>query len=429
METPVNSDAQCSTGACPISPGPAVDTLPAFRAAFPVFAGHPDRLYFDNAATTQKPASVIQVMNDFYSHSCSNAGRAAYRLATRAEADVERVRKRVASLLNASAGDVVFTSGATESLNTVALSWGLANLKTGDEVMVCLEDHKSTVLPWLNLKSLLQRFGVQIKIVPFGIHLEGDYELKSIREKFTPATRLLAMTHVHHLYGLDMEVQQVRQILGEGVLISLDASQSVGHRKVDVAELGVDFVCFSGHKMFAANGIGLLWVAPRVQGQLASIKLGGKTPGTIGDGVLQQADKSLPALLESGTLNIPGILSLEPAIDLIEKTGIDSIEKRVSTLTHYLYDQVKLLPGIEFSAGFGRCGCPIGYGIIAFRFEQHRTTDLAFLLDGENIMVRTGDHCLANPEQGDEFIRVSLHAYNTEAEVDRFVEVLKANLT
>jgi cysteine desulfurase/selenocysteine lyase len=425
------SEPHCDGDICSLG-APAADeqTFPDVRKEFPIFANHPEITFFDNASTSQKPASVIQTITDFYTHSCANAGRASYSLSTKAAQEIEQTRNRIARFLNADSSEIVFTSGSTESLNMVAQCWGLANLKSGDEVMVCFEDHKSTVLPWLNLKDLLARFGVSIKIVPVNIHAEGDYELKSIREQLTARTRLLAITHVHHLYGLDMEVKAIRAIVGENVLISLDASQSVGHRPVDVKDLTVDFLSFSGHKMFAANGVGVLWVATKLHGQLIQHKPGGSTPGQLTNDSFTLANRSLPALLEAGTQNIPAILSLKSAVELIERVGINRIEKHVSELTHRLYDGLKLLPGIEFSPGFGRCGCHTitGYGILSFRFEQTATSDLAFLLDSEKVLVRTGDHCLTNRQQGDDYVRVSLHIYNTEAEIDRLLAVLTANL-
>lgn len=424
---------KCTTLSCSLSgsSGSELD-IAQVRRKFPIFANRPDYVFFDNAATTQKPNAVLRRIAQFYRRDCANAGRAAYRLSTQAASAIEKARKRVAAFVNANGADLAFTAGATESLNTVALAWGLANLRSGDEIMVCLEDHKSTVLPWLNVQKLLAGFNVDIKIVPIDVHLEGDYELKSIREGLSARTRLLAMTHVHHLYGLDMEVAQVREIVGSDVLISLDASQSVGHRRVDVQELGVDFLSFSGHKMFAATGVGVLWVAPRVQGKMVAIKAGGSSgqnaSALFGKPFGDEASGNLAALLECGSLDIAAILSLEAAIDFIEGLGIERIEKRVSTLTHKLYDQLKNLPGLEFSPGFGRCGCPIGFGIIAFRLEEIATSDLAFVLDSENILVRTGDHCMSRAQKGDDYLRVSLHVYNTEAEIEQFIAVLKANL-
>src|SRR5271170_505155 len=187
------SEPICNGDTCSLGPQtPSGQDIPDVRKDFPIFANRPELTFFDNAATSQKPAAVIQAITDFYSKTCANAGRASYSLSTTAAKEIEETRKRVAAFLNADSTEIVFTSGSTESMNTVALAWGLANLKNKDEVMVCFEDHKSTVLPWLNLKAMLERFGISIKIVPINIHGEGDYELKSIREGLTARTRLVA---------------------------------------------------------------------------------------------------------------------------------------------------------------------------------------------------------------------------------------------
>ena len=394
----------------------------SLRKKFPIFANNKDVIFFDNAATSQKPDAVLKRLSRFYRQECANAGRAAYRASTTAAASIEEGRAAVAAFLNTNSDSVAFTSGATDSLNTVALGWGLTNLKSGDQIMVCFEDHKSAVLPWLNLQSLLSHFGVSIEIVPFDIHLEGDYELKSIRERVTDRTRMLAMTHVHHLYGLDMEVAEIREIVGPDVLISLDISQSIGHRFVDISALNVDFASFSGHKMFAASGVGVLWTSPRARSQMHAIKSGSTSTGQASASCSIQP--TLASIVESGTPNIAAVLSLKPAIDFIEKLGIERIERRVSKLTHYLRNQLSTLPGLDFAPGFGRCGCPTGYGVVSLRFEQLATSDLAFVLDSENIQVRTGNFCLSKRNQGDDYARISLHVYNTEAEIDRLVGVL-----
>lgn len=426
MEANTPDTPAVQQSACPIT-SQTVD-VQAIRAKFPAFTEKPGTIFFDNASTTQKPQAVVELIDRFYRRECANAGRGSYQMSTTLTTRIEEARARVAAFIGAAKDDVCFTSGATESLNTVALAWGLKNLKTGDEVMVCLEDHKSTVLPWFNLQRLLKSFGVEIKIVPFRLHPEGDYELKSIREAKTEKTRLVAITHIHHLYGLDMEVKEIREAVGNDVLISLDASQSVGHRKVNLQELPVEFLSFSGHKMFAANGVGVLWVSPKVRTTLMPVMVGG---GMVPEGELADLKLSgttLASLLESGTQNIPAVLSLVPAIEFIESISIDAIESRLGKLTRHLYAALKDLAGIDFSPGVDRCGCHRGFGIVSFRFEQASTSDLAFVLDSENILVRTGDHCLSSKQAGDDYVRVSLHVYNTEDEIDRLVGTLRANL-
>ncbi|QQR60013.1 MAG: aminotransferase class V-fold PLP-dependent enzyme [Candidatus Melainabacteria bacterium] len=378
---------------------------------FPIFKERPGYLFFDNASTTQKPKTVIDCLGNFYRRDCANAGRASYQMSTNLASAIENARARVSSFIGAKSGEVAFTSGATQSLNMVALGWGLKNLKDGDEILLCPDDHKSTVLPWYNLQDLLASFGIRIYIKTIPLHHEGDYDLSAIDALLSDKTRLLAMTHVHHLYGLDMEVDLVRKIVGDKVLISLDASQSVGHRRVDLGTLPVDFLSFSGHKMFASNAVGVLWTKPSIEASMHPVIAGGGS------------------LKETGTQNIPAILSMVPAIDFIESIGIDAISERLSDLTRHLYFSLRQsVSGLEFSPGVDRCGCHRGFGIVSFRHESVSSSDIAFLLDSENIMVRSGDHCLGRKLQGDDYLRVSLHVYNTKDEIDRLVCVLASNL-
>ncbi len=397
----------------------------AIRALFPIFQKRTSYLFFDNASTTQKPASVVESIQDYYGVNCSNAGRSSYRLSSQAALGIENSRRKVAELINARPEDLVFTSGATESLNTVALAWGLNNLGDGDQVMVCFQDHKSAVFPWLNLQRILRDLGKSIEIVPFEIHDVGDYDLRTIREGVSGRTRLIAMSHIHHVYGMDMEVKDIREIVGPGVAISLDASQSVGHIPVDTKALDVDFLSFSGHKMFAGNGTGVLWINERRQKEIAPVKVGGM--GINLESTSWQSGE-IRELLEAGTPNIASILSMAPAAQFILDTGVERIASHLSGLTRYLYDKLKDLPGIEFGPGPGRCGCPGGYGIISFRVEEISVSDLGFLLDSEDILVRTGDHCVSKANSEDQYVRVSLQIYNTEAEIDTFVDVLNENL-
>lgn len=395
------------------------------RSEFPIFQNFPDLIYFDNASTSQKPRLVLDEISRYHTEQCSNAGRAAYSWSTQMEKSLEAVRAKLARFIGADAEDIAFTSGATESLNTVALTWGLTNLQDGDEIMLCLKDHKSAILPWYNVKDRLAAQGKTIHIKTFDIHEVGDYDLKSIAANVSPRTRLLAMAHIHHVFGLDMEVSEIREILGPDALISLDASQSVGHISLDVKKLEVDFLSFSGHKMFATTGTGALWVNPRIRTCLHPCKLGGKSKAEPIATGLNLAHKSTAELLEAGTQNIAGILSLGKAIDFIESVGLNCIESHVSDLTVYLYNQLFTLPGIRFAPGMGVCRCEKGFGIISFRFEQVSNLDLGFILDAENIFLRSGDHCTYLKDQSEDFMRVSMHLYNTRSEIDQLIAVLR----
>lgn len=398
------------------------------KSNFPAFGARPNTIFFDNSATTQKPARVIQSMLKFYEAECVNPGRGISALATKGRMAIESTREKVAGLLGSSSQDIAFTYGATDSLNLVAQSWGLANLTDGDEIMLCMDDHRSATLPWLNLINTLQRLGKHVKVVPFSIHDVGDYDLKSIKQGVSSRTRLLAMTHVHHVYGLEMEVKEIRELVGPDVAISLDASQSIGHMPVHVVDLPVDFISFSGHKMFAPSGIGVLWVHRRRQEEMLHQRIGGGSNITISEQNTLSMPAQLNGICEGGTYNAPAIFGLGEAVDFIQEIGLDTIESHVSELTLYLHDRLKSIPGIEFAPGIGVCGCRHGYGILSFRFAHAESADVAFMLDNEDILVRAGNFCHGKTDGGDPFIRVSMHIYNTQSEVDRLVDVLQEQL-
>jgi len=400
--------------------------LEGFRKNFPIFANHPDLIYFDSASTTQKPQSVVDSLLDYFTNRCANAGRASYSWSTQLTRDIEETRSKVAQFLNCEVKNLVFTGGATDSLNTAAMSYGLANLNDGDEIMLCPQDHKSAVLPWYNVQEMLRAQGKHIQIKHFSIHEVGDYDLKSIKALLSPRTKVLAMAHIHHVYGLDMEAAKIREIIGDEIVISLDASQSVGHTRVDSQALPVDMISFSGHKMFAAPGVGGLYINPRIEGKIKPMRLGGQSPVEITESGLEYSAKSIHQLIECGTLNIPAILSLGKAVDFIDSVGVEAIEAQLSDLTVYLWQKLTALPGVVFAPGIGICRCNSGFGIISFRFEQIASLDLTFLLDAEQILVRAGDHCTQKKNEEDDYLRVSMHAYNSRAEVDQLIEVLES---
>lgn len=396
------------------------------RRQFPLLQKNRDKIFFDNASTVQKPSAVIETVNNFNELQCSNAGRGSYSWSTRMAAAVEETRERLAKFFNTNGSQIAFTNGATDSLNLVAQCWGLHNLKDGDEVMVCLEDHRSSVLPWLNLKELLVRFGININIVPFLIHPSGTYDRKSICEALSSKTRLISLSHIHHVYGMEMDIVEIKKSIPDSVLISLDASQSAGHIEIDFDEIGVDFISLAGHKMFAANGVGLLWASPRAIEDTWPIRVGAKTNVSERCERLVLDRSSMAGIFECGTLNLPAILSFSTAIEFIESIGRRALEAHISALTKNLVSRLKTIPGIEFAPGIGICDCTKGYGIVSFKFSTAKVADVGAYLDSENIFVRTGDHCLGRVQSDDEeYMRVSLQIYNGMDDVARFIEVLE----
>ncbi len=294
------------------------------RDAFPVFLDHPTTIYFDSAATTQKPLTIIDAVNA-YQRRAVNIGRGGYPWALEVYEQVQVVRENIARFLHAhSSAEVVFTSGATDSFNRICLAWGLANLQDGDEVLLCANDHKSCTLPWLNLKRMLQRFGIALKILFYDVDETGRIDHYDLLSKVTVRTRLVALTHINNVYGNLNDIAAIRALLPHPILLALDASQSVGHIDVNVQQLGVDFLAFSGHKMFASTGIGVLWVDQRWHSQLRPSMVGGGS----GSSSIQAEDfvsAGMPDLLEAGTQNIAGILSLGAATTFLQTIRIEAI--------------------------------------------------------------------------------------------------------
>lgn len=380
--------------------------LEKLREQFPFFRENPRKIYLDNASTTQKPDRVIEAVEEYLSEA-SNAGRGEYSLSYRNSEKVSEARKKVAEFIGASEKEVVFTSGATESLNMIPEVWGLENLEDGDEILVSEEGHKSTNLPWYSLKDRLEKQGVNIKIREYRLRTDRRPNYGDIEQKVNEDTRLISLTHIHNSYGSRTDIKKVRKIVGDEVLVSLDACQSISHTAVDVDDLEADFLAFSGHKMFADTGIGILYIEKELHSSVKPYrKGGGKKEG-------------VPHSLEPGTPNISGIVSLGTAVELIQEVGIDSIQEQVRTLCQTL---VRELENIEDVTVFSPEDAE---GPIVFKTTKLSPSDIGLYLDKQDIFIRTGDHCALEQNT----VRVSPHFYNTEEEAEEFVDCLKEVLT
>lgn len=397
----------------------------SIKTRFPNLCQHPDVVYLDSAATTQKPDQVIAAVNEYHSTATANSGRGNYGWANQVTQKIGEVREKVARFLHAHAADeVVFTAGATDSLHTVLYAWAFHHLADGDEILYSPLDHASNVLPWIHLQGLLARAQIQIKLISYPLEAAGCADIAGLAALITPKTKLITLTHIHNVFGAKTLIETLQTPYRDQIAIVLDASQSIGHIPVDVQNLGVDFVAFSGHKLFASTGVGVLWVHKRRFAQLHPYRLGGGTGDFVDLSWLHLKPDAPPAHLEAGTLNLAGILSLGAALDFIGEIGLSNITDHVLNLTRYLIDQLKQLPHIDFLPGVAAYGCAIGYGIVAFRIEGMAASDVGFILDAHNIYVRTGNHCIYGNANYADSIRVSLQLYNTRADVDRLVAVL-----
>lgn len=381
-------------------------------------------VYLDSASTTQKPVAVIAAVDGYLRERTANAGRGTYPWATTLTRRIEQVRARTAAYLGATPAEIVFTPGATAGLNAVALSWGLANLGDGDEILYSPRDHASNVYPWLHLRDTLARFGRRIRLIPYRVTELGEADTLDIAAKLSPRTRLITVAHLHHVFGALSTLEELRDRLDPRILLCFDCSQSGGHLPLDVTELGADFAILSAHKMFGTPGAGVLYCARRVHEQLVPFLPGGNSGVTPDGSGLAYGD--MPGRLEGGTHDIPAILALGAALDVLGEIGLGVIAEHNRILTHRLIDGLRPLPGLEFTPGPAHAPCEIGYGTVSFTLAGIRSTDLGFVLAEAGFLVRTGAHCVppAGGRGEDDSVRVSTHIYTTADDIDRFVACL-----
>ncbi|MYU33813.1 aminotransferase class V-fold PLP-dependent enzyme [Streptomyces sp. SID8358] len=383
------------------------------RAQFPILTADPELVYLDSAATSQKPQAVLDAVHTYLTTTNANAGRGTYPWANRTTELVEQARERVKSFLGDPAPDrstVLFTGGTTEGLRTVARDWLTRHLADGDEILVPFADHQANLEPWLEAQRLLLERGTEVRVRALPRQASGDYDHRAFAEAVGPRTRFVAATHVHHVYGGDMNVHRIRAAVGSDVPICLDAAQSVGHLplRLDDPALDVDFVVFSGHKALALPGTGAVWAR--------------NTRG--------------PALRPrgwQGTPNTAGVVSLLAAFDWLDAVGVDRISAHVSRLASRLTDHLRRLDAYEV------LGCPTSlaadsslpvaqrrHGIVTFRHRDIPSDDLGFILFSHGFMVRADSLCQAGADEKEGSVRVSLHVYNTDEEIDRLLDVLVA---
>ncbi|MBF6328005.1 aminotransferase class V-fold PLP-dependent enzyme [Nocardia transvalensis] len=409
-----------SPASWPVPVRAAADRPLGFQVLFPALADAAE-VYLDSASTTQKPLPVIEAIQRYHSTRTANAGRGTYSWATGLERSIETVRERTATFLGAAAEEVVFTPGATAGLNAVALAWGLAALDDGDEILYSPRDHASNVYPWLQLQATLARFGRHIRLIPYRVTALGEADTADILAKIGPRTRLITVSHLHHVFGGLTTLEELRGRVDPRILLCFDCSQSGGHLPVDVAALGADFAVLSAHKMFGAPGTGVLYCRRRVHEQLTTFLPGGNSGAAVTDSVLRPT--GMPRQLEGGTHNIPGILALGAALEVLDTIGVDVIAEHNRVLTRHLVDGLRSVPGLEFLPGPAYAPCETGYGIVSFTLDGIGSTDLGFVLAELGFLVRTGAHCIpadgADPDA--DSVRVSTHIYTTGDDIDRFV--------
>jgi cysteine desulfurase/selenocysteine lyase len=395
----------------------------AVRQDFPILCeqphGHP-LIYFDSAATSQKPRAVLDVLRNYYEHKNANVHRGLHVLSSRATEAYEKARQRVADYIGAaSANEIVFTRGTTESINLVAQAWGGKFLRTDDVILLTEMEHHSNLVPW---QLLAERSGVRLRFIP--VRDNGTLVLDELPSLLTPEVKLLGFTHISNSLGTINPVAELCEKAHEvGALTLVDAAQSAGHVPINVQELGCDFLAFSGHKMCAPTGIGALYARAEILDSIPPWHGGGEMIVSVR--LEKSAFKKPPHRFEAGTPNIAGAIGLAAAIDYIEQIGRPAIFEHDSRLTSYAMERLAELPGLRL---LGPIEEPRG-ALVGFVMQCAHPHDLTTFADQYGLAMRGGHHC--NQPLMHRFglagtTRASFYFYNTIEEIDRMMEILHA---
>jgi len=393
-------------------------TAEELKKDFPLLQNRKET-YLDSGATTQKPIQVIEAVNEYYKNYNANPHRGAYSLSIEATEAYENVRAKVAKFINARySEEIIFSKNATESLNLVAYSYGMDNVNSGDEVVISIMEHHANLVPW---QHVTKTKGANLKYM----YMNSEYELsdEEIESKITDKTKVVGIVHISNVLGT---INNVKKIINyahkKGAIVVLDVSQSIQHMKIDVQELDADFVAFSGHKMLAPLGIGVLYGKRELLNKMNPFLMGGDMIEYVYEQNTTFAP--LPNKFEAGTQNVGGVIGLGAAIDYIEKIGYDTIQRLEKEVVSYAIDELSKLDFMDLYVTPNRENHS---GVISFNIKGVHPHDVASILDANGVCVRSGNHC-AQPLLRfmglDSTCRASFYFYNTKEDVDKLVAAL-----
>lgn len=388
------------------------------REDFPML--NQDYIYFDNGATTFKPNKVIQSVVDYYTKYTANSHRGDYDLSQKVDYLYENTRDVVKNFIKANnSKEIIFTSGTTMSLNMIVFGFMKYFLKPGDEVLITKAEHASNVLPWLELEK---EIGIVVKYIP--LDDKHKVTIENVKNSITKNTKVISLAYVTNVIGDVRPIKEIASLIhANDGLIVVDGAQSVPHIKTDVAYDDIDFLAFSGHKMLAPTGIGVLYAKEKYLELMKPISYGGGMNSRF-ESNKEVEYKELPLRLEAGTQNIAGVLGLQAAIKYIEEIGIDKIHEHEMELKNYLLNKLKEIDNIEIY------NQESDSGIIVFNIKNIFSEDTSRYLNHYHICVRAGNHCtkMVKDEIGiKNTCRISFYLYNTKEEIDKLIEVLKDN--
>ncbi len=390
------------------------------RGQFPALAqevnGHP-LVYLDNAATTQKPQAVLDAINHYYRADNANVHRAAHALSGRATRAFEDARETVARFINAPRShEVIWTRGTTEAINLVAQSWGMSELRAGDEIVLSTLEHHANIVPW---QLVAQRTGAVIRVIP--LDERGDLDIAAYLALLGPRTRLVSVAHVSNALGTVNPVKEmVAAAKAVGALSLIDGAQAVAHLEVDVQAIGCDFYAFSGHKLYGPTGIGVLWGRTELLERMPPWQAGGEMINRVS--FSGTTFNILPFKFEAGTPHIAGAIGLAAAIGFVMEQDKDSLASHEAVLTDYLVAGLQQMPGLRLVGEPGQRA-----GAVSFLLDDIHPQDAATLLDMQGIALRVGHHCampLMESLGVGGTMRASLACYNNRDDVDALLAAL-----
>jgi cysteine desulfurase / selenocysteine lyase len=400
------------------------------RQKFPILEqkmnGHP-LIYFDNASTTQKPLNVINAITDYYKNHNANVHRGVHTLSQNSTDLYEGARKTVADFINADPKEIIFTSGTTEAINLVAMTFGRRNILKDDEMIISVAEHHSNLVPWQMLSALT---GMTIRVVP--VTDKGEFDIEAYKNLLSEKTRLVAITHMSNTLGTINPIKEIIKLAHENnTLVLVDGAQATPHINLDMQDLNADFYCFSGHKMYGPTGIGVLYGKDEILSEMIPYQGGGDMIERV---TLERSDyKNSPYKFEAGTPNIAGAIGLAEAIKFLQKTDLQKIQKHENTLLKHTTSELQKIGGIRIIGETKNKGPVISF--IAHNPHTNTTIhpyDIGTLLDKYGIAVRTGQHCtepLMDYFKIPGTVRISFACYNTTEEIDKFIDALEKTLS
>ena len=378
-----------------------------------------DIAYLDSGATSQRPIQVIKAIEEFYEKENANPHRGSYELSVEATEEYENTRAKIAKFINAKhTEEVIFSKNATESLNLIAYSYGMDNLKKDDEVVISIMEHHSNLVPW---QKITKATGSKLKYM----YINKNFEIsdEEIENKITDKTKIVGITHVSNVLGTINNVKKIIECAHKkGAIVVVDASQSIPHMKIDVQDLDADFLVFSGHKMLAPLGVGVLYGKNEILDKMTPFLMGGEMIEYVYE--QETTFAPLPFKFEAGTQNVEGVVGLGAAIDYIEKIGYNQIQELEDEIVSYAKQELSKL---DYLTLYITPNSKNHSSVISFNIKGVHPHDVASILDSEGVCIRSGNHC-AQPLMRfldiDSTCRASFYFYNTKEDVDRLVHAL-----